>query len=130
MAHDCFADEVAIDFPHVGRVVARMRAAFDVADDVVKAELRLSRREAVTGGLMSLDVPIRATCATCGGRGESWAECCDECGGTGASIVPHAVRVPVPPGVADGACFRFRVSSQDAPPVRVEVRVAIGAPAV
>ena len=28
MARDCFADEVAIDFPHVGRAVARMRAAF------------------------------------------------------------------------------------------------------
>jgi len=28
MPHDCFADEVAIDFPSVGRLVRRMRATF------------------------------------------------------------------------------------------------------
>jgi hypothetical protein len=33
--------------------------------------------------------------------------------------------VTVPPGVADGARFRFRVTSPDAAVVRVEVRVAI-----
>jgi hypothetical protein len=31
----------------------------------------------------------------------------------------------VPPRVADGACFRFRIKSADAASVRVEVRVAI-----
>jgi len=28
MTHECFADEIAIDFPSVGRVVDRMRDAF------------------------------------------------------------------------------------------------------
>jgi hypothetical protein len=37
----------------------------------------------------------------------------------------HPVRLSVPAGVADGARFRFRVSSPHAEPVRVEVRVAI-----
>jgi hypothetical protein len=33
--------------------------------------------------------------------------------------------VSVPPGVADGAKFRFRISSPHAAPVRVEIRVAV-----
>jgi hypothetical protein len=37
----------------------------------------------------------------------------------------HAVSVSVPPRVADGARFRFRVSSPHAAPARVEVRVVI-----
>jgi hypothetical protein len=138
MAYDCFADEVAIDFPHVGRAVARARAAFlgerraaeDAGEpgdngDVVTAQLWLSSREARRGGRMPIDVAIRGTCAPCGGRGETWAEPCGECRGTGASLTHHAVRVSVPPGVADGARFRFRVSSPDAAPVRVEVRIAV-----
>ena len=65
--------------------------------------------------------------ATCGGRGETWIGPCDPCCGTGESLFHHPVRVSVPAGVADGARFRFRVSSPDAPSVRVELRVAIRA---
>ena len=45
--HDCFADEVAIDFPNVGRLVQRMRATFfaenpgsdvEYAADVLRSE--------------------------------------------------------------------------------------------
>ena len=51
--HDCFADEVAIDFPSVGRLVQRMRATFfaenpgrdvEYAADVFSAEERRWRR--------------------------------------------------------------------------------------
>jgi DnaJ-class molecular chaperone len=74
---------------------------------------------------VSLDVPVRVTCPHCGGRGETWTEPCELCRGTGHSMLPHAVRVSVPPRVADGARLRFRVKSPDASSVRVEVRVAI-----
>ncbi len=126
--HECFADEIAIDFPSVGPVVDRIRDAFlGERDDmeVVTAELRLSRREALDGLVVPLAVPVRGTCPTCGGRGESWTERCDECGGTGEAVFPHPVRVAVPARVADGATFRFRVSSPHVASVRVEVRVAI-----
>jgi len=53
VSHDCFADEVAIDFPNVGRLVRRMRAAFFAENpggdleyhvDVWLSEEPLSRR--------------------------------------------------------------------------------------
>jgi len=70
-------------------------------------------------------VPVRVTCPHCGGRGETWTEWCHLCRGTGESLLHHPVRVTVPPRVADGARFRFRITSPDASSVRVEVRVAI-----
>ena len=128
MAHECFADEIAIDFPSVDRVVERMRDRFlgerdDV--DVLSAEVSLSKFEAWKGHVVPIEVPVRATCAKCGGRGESWAEPCEICVGTGESLEHHAVRISVPPRVPDGARLRFRLSSPGVPPVRVEVRVVV-----
>jgi DnaJ-class molecular chaperone len=96
-----------------------------VDGDVLRAEVSLSQREAFAGLVVSLTVPVRVTCPHCGGRGETWTEHCNLCRGTGEYLLSHPVRVSVPPRVADGACFRFRVKSPDAPSVRVEVRVAI-----
>ena len=99
MPHECFADEIAIDFPSVGHAVERMREAFlgeDVDADVICAEVLLSRREASDGLVVSIEVPIRATCADCGGRGETWTEPCADCRGTGESVFRHPVRVSLP----------------------------------
>jgi hypothetical protein len=126
--HECFADEIAIDFPSVGRVVDRIRDAFlgeRVDADVLRAEVSLTQREASGGLVVTLEVPVRVTCPNCGGRGETWAEPCGLCRTTGESLVFQPVRVSVPRGVADGARLRFRLRSPDASCVRVEVRVAI-----
>jgi hypothetical protein len=128
MSHECFADEIAIDFPSVDNVVERMRDAFlgeRENSDVLRADLSLSQREAFDGLVVPLSVPIRITCPHCGGRGETWTETCHLCRGTGDSLCHHPVRVSLPPRVADGARFRFRIKSPDASSVRVEVRVAI-----
>ena len=131
MSHECFADEIAIDFPSVDRVVDRIRDAFlgeriaDAAADVVSAEVSLSECEARRGLIVPLEVPIRYTCPGCGGRGETWTEPCHRCRGTGESWCHHPIRLTVPARVADGARFRFRLTSPDATSVRVEVRVAI-----
>jgi len=128
MTHECFADEIAIDFPSVRRVVDRMRDSFlgeRHKDDVLRTEVSLSPREAVDGLIVPLEVPVRATCPNCGGRGETWAEPCDLCDGRGEAWFQYPVSVTVPAGVADGARFRFRLTSPDAAPVRVEVRVAV-----
>ena len=126
--HDCFADEVAIDFPSVGHFVERVRHGFlgeGAGTEVLTTEVWLSRRDASEGAIVSLEVPLRGTCTGCGGRGETWTERCADCCGTGDSFVRHPVRLSVPAGVADGARFRFRVSSPHAETVCVEVRVAI-----
>jgi hypothetical protein len=128
LPHECFADEIAIDFPSVGNVVDRMRDAFlgERADaDLVRAEVSLSQHEAFAGHVVSLNVPVRITCPHCGGRGETWTEPCALCLGTGESLFQGALRVSVPPGIADGACVRFRLKSPDAVSVRVELRVAV-----
>ena len=129
-AHDYFKDEIAIDFPSVGGLVDRVRDAFlgdDARDGLgtVRRELRLSNREARRGTIVPLELPITGMCRCCGGRGEVWTEPCAACCGSGGSLVRHPIRVSVPPGVLDGTCFRFRVSSPHADPVRVELRVAI-----
>ena len=128
MAHECFADEIAIDFPSAGRVVERMRDSFlgeSTAHDLFEAELPLSPREAFAGRVMPLVVPIRGACPRCGGRGESWAESCSRCEGSGEAIFHHLVNVAVPPRVSDGQTFRFRVTSRHTGSVRVNVRIAI-----
>ena len=125
---DCFADEIAIDFPSVGPAVERMRDGFlsePVGDDIVKSDVCLSEHDACRGLAVPIDVPIRACCPDCGGRGESWTEPCGGCCGTGEALFHHAVRVWVPPGVANGARLRFRLWSSRVAPVRVEVRVAV-----
>ena len=131
MPHECFADEIAIDFPSVGRAVERICDGFlgerteGEGRNVLHAEVSLSPREASGGLVISVEVPVRTTCPHCGGRGETWTEPCGLCYGTGESRFHHAVRVPVPAGVADGARLRFRLRSPDASYVRVEVHVAI-----
>src|SRR5579864_2112107 len=132
MVHDCFADEIAIDFPSVRPAVERMRDAFLGARDadVLFAAVSLSPREAFDGHRVPLRIPVRVTWPTCGGRGETWTEACLRCDGTGDSFLHHAVTVSVPPRVADGARFRFRLRSADTSAVRVEVRIAIRSAAV
>jgi hypothetical protein len=128
VAHECFADEIAIDFPSAGRVVERIRDSFlgePSVPDVFDTELLLSPREAFYGLRMSLVVPIRGACAHCGGRGESWAEACAQCAGSGEAVFRHTVNVAVPPGVVDGVRFRFRVTSPQTGSVRVIARIAI-----
>lgn len=130
LSHDCFADEIAIDFPSVDRCVERARDRFlgeSPEAAVLCAEVSLSKFEASRGLVVPIDVPVRATCDRCGGRGETWTEPCPDCDGTGQSLHRHAVNVSVPRGVADGARLRFRVTSPAAPSVRVEVRIAVTA---
>ena len=123
----CFADEVVIDFPSVAPAVDRIRSAFleDEHAAALSTAIRLSEREARTGATVPLDVPVHCTCLNCGGRGETWTEPCHRCKGTGNELRHHHVRVAVPAGVLDGACFNFTVTSRHNPPIRVELRVLI-----
>lgn len=127
---DPFRDEIAIDFPSAGRFVERLREAFvsegaPRLNEAVQAEVLVSPAEAYRGAIVTVDLSLPATCRNCGGRGESWAEFCTECDGRGDARVSCLLRVPVPPGVSDGARLQMRVRTPHASAVRVEVTVAI-----
>jgi hypothetical protein len=123
----CFSDEVAIDFPSIDEAVDRIRRGFVTADrpHPVPASLWLTRHEADAGAVRPLDVAVRCICRQCGGRGESWAEPCGTCAGSGAEYLNHQVQVSLPAGVADGACFHFTVTPRHHPPTRVELQIAV-----
>jgi len=124
---DCFADEVVIDFPSVAPAVEKMRHAFVERERCtsIRARINLSARQAAGGVRLPLDVPVRTTCRCCGGRGETWSEPCDRCHASGTEVLIHQVHVAVPPGVTDGASFKFTVSVRHDPPTRVELKVAV-----
>ena len=129
---DFFKDEIAIDFPSVDGLVDRARDGFlgidaEVDHQTLTHEVRLSNGEARHGAIVPLDLPLKGTCTGCGGRGEVWTEPCHVCCGSGERLVRHPVRVSVPPGVAHGTRFRFRVTAPQSLSLRVELRVAIGA---
>jgi molecular chaperone DnaJ len=124
---DWLADEVAIDFPSVASVLDRMRFAFfgEAPLAAMSAEIILSPEEAFWGTTVPLGVPLRLTCARCGGRGETWNDWCATCAGTGEVTDQHEMRLHVPAGVREGERFRFSVMAQGAPHTLVEVRVSI-----
>jgi DnaJ-class molecular chaperone len=124
---DCFADEVVIDFPSVAPAVEKMRSPFVDGDRglPLSADITLSIRQAAEGVRVPLAVPVRTTCRTCGGRGETWGEACRACAGSGTEVLRHQVNISVPGGVADGARFRFSVATRHDPPTRIELRVAV-----
>lgn len=127
--HDAryFADDVVIDFPSVAPAVARMRRAFlaEERGDSVRAALQVSPREARNGATVPLEVAVRCTCHRCGGRGESWTESCLSCHGRGVELLAHQLKVLLPAGVIDGACFSFTVTPRHNPPTRVELHVLV-----
>jgi hypothetical protein len=104
MSRECFADEIAIDFPSLEPAVERMREAFlgerPDADGggVVKLEIYVSRRDLREGTAVPVEVPLRGVCRECGGRGEVWTEPCETCRGAGVTCDRRVVRISVPRG--------------------------------
>jgi hypothetical protein len=124
----CFRDEIAIDFPSIGTVVDRMRDGLlgpgaDAAEHVTA--ISVSADDAHTGVTVPFEVSLPATCGKCGGRGESWAEPCAHCAGSGDRARAHQFTLSVPAGVSDGARFRFLFSPPQTAPTRIEVTVLV-----
>ena len=131
LRHDanCFADEVAVDFPSVAPAVERIRRSFLGEEHPVtlSAAVELTDRQAAVGVTLPLDVPVHCTCNYCGGRGESWTETCVRCRGLGTELLSHPVEVTVPAGVRDGARFRFTVTPRHHRSTRIELQVVVTA---
>jgi hypothetical protein len=123
----CFADDVVIDFPSVALAVDRIRRGF-LADESParwKTTVRLSGEEARRGSTVPLEVPVRLTCHHCGGRGESWAERCRDCMGSGSRLMHHVLQVSIPAGVLNGDRFRFTVVPRWHAPTPIELQVLV-----
>lgn len=124
----CFADEIAIDFPSIAPAVDRVRETFVSSDDhavPIETGVALTSRQASIGAIVPIELGLSGLCAGCGGRGESWAEPCAQCAGSGERAHMHHFRLALPPGVADGARFRFVVSPPSVRATRVEVTVSV-----
>ena len=128
-AANWFADEVIVDFPSVASAVERIRRSFlgDERPQALSASIEVSAREAAHGITVPLNVPVQCTCTRCGGRGESWTEMCERCGGGGFELLRHTVQVTVPAGVRDGARFCFTVTPRQNRPTRIELRITVAA---
>jgi hypothetical protein len=123
----CFADEIAIDFPSVAAVVGRMQRAFvaDLHPVALDTVVHISRREALAGTTVPLQVPVRTECTPCGGRGEGLSGVCTRCNGSGVTQRPKAVKIHVPAGVRDGTRFRVTVSPGHTLPTRIALHVLV-----
>lgn len=125
---DCLTDEVAIDFPSVLPVLDRMRHAFfgDLPGEATGGpDVVVSPREAFFGATVPLDVPVRRTCAACGGRGEVWDDTCESCGGAGDTPGRQVVHLRVPAGITDRMTVRFRVAAPGVVETLVTARIVI-----
>jgi DnaJ-class molecular chaperone len=81
--------------------------------------------EAFRGATVPLGVPVRRTCAECGGRGEIWSDWCVECAGIGDRPAFLAVNLRVPAGVLEGTRLRFRVTAPGIRETLIDARIVI-----
>jgi hypothetical protein len=124
----CFSDEVGIDFPSVAAAVERIQHAFlanGEGEARVEAQVSLTREEASRGRRVLVALPVRRTCAACGGRGETWEDACEVCLGRGESLDVHDLHVSVPPGVRDGTRVRLALSPRQAPITLIELCISV-----
>jgi len=121
------ADEVAIDFPSVSSVLDGMRHSFfgNIPNARLAAVVELTPQEAFWGALVPLQIPLRTTCAGCGGRGEVWDEWCVACAGTGEIAADYPLRLRVPPGARAGSRFRFSVTPPGMAPAMIEISISV-----
>ena len=127
-----FGDAIpgGVDFPSMGPIVARMRAAFfaEAGDGDVatrRAEVELTARQAHQGVRVPLDLTVQHTCPACGGRGELWTDPCGLCDGSGGGLLSHRMHFRVPPGVRHGTRLRYSITPPHAYETHIEVRIAV-----
>jgi molecular chaperone DnaJ len=74
-------------------------------------EVLLDREEARHGGHVRIEIPARATCPLCAGRGAVSGQSCWRCFGRGAVDAQYPVDVTFPPGIPSGHVARLPLSA-------------------
>jgi molecular chaperone DnaJ len=114
-------DRPAIEWSFVRRPAAGdLRRPFAPAS--LAAEILLRPEELAAGTVLSLDVPVTATCDGCGGTGGSFFDC-DRCQGEGKVARRLPVPVHVPAGLRDGAVFQVRTDDPAVPSILLTVHL-------
>ena len=123
----CLAEDIDVDFPSVLNLLDSMRQSFfggsvrlESGPDVV-----VTPQEAFWGAIIPPGVPVRRTCAGCGGRGEVWSDWCVECAGIGDLPARQAINLRIPAGVQDGRRLRFRLVIPGIRETLVDARIVI-----
>lgn len=93
-----------------------------LAPTSLAAEIVLRPEEAAAGTVLSLDVPVSATCDACSGTGGSLFDC-DRCGGEGRVVRRLPVPVHVPPGLREGSVFQVRTDEPAVPTILLTVHL-------
>ena len=110
-----------VDWSFVRRPAAGdLRRPF--APTSLAAEILLKPEEAAAGTVVSLDVPVTATCDACGGTGGSVFDC-GRCQGEGKVARRLPVPVHVPAGLRDGAVFQVRTDDPAVPSILLTVHL-------
>ena len=114
-------DRATVDWSLVRRPAAGdLRRPFAPAS--LSAELVVREDEAAAGTVLSIDVPVTATCDACGGTGGSVFDC-GRCQGEGKVGRRLPVPVHVPPGLRDGAVFQVRTDDPAVPSILLTVHL-------
>jgi len=93
-----------------------------VTPEGMACEIVLGPAEAAEGGLLSLDVPVTASCTACEGTGGPMFDC-ERCQGEGKVARRLPVPVHVPPGVRDGEVFQVRTDDPGFPIILFTVHI-------
>ena len=111
----------AVDWAFVRRPAAGdLRRPF--APTSLAAEILLWPQEAAAGTVVSLDVPVTATCDACGGTGGSVFDC-GRCQGEGKVARRLPVPVHVPAGLREGAVVQVRTDDPAVPSILLTVHL-------
>lgn len=105
---------------------ARRPAASDLrrpfAPTSLAAEILLRPEEAAAGTVLSIDVPVTATCDGCGGTGGTVFDC-GRCQGEGKVARRLPVPVHVPAGLREGTVFQVRTDDPAVPSILLTVHL-------
>jgi DnaJ-class molecular chaperone len=116
------AERPAPDWPTLVRHPARSDLRRPITPTTLAAEIVVPPEDAVRGTVLALDIPVTATCASCGGTGGQLFDC-ERCGGEGQVSRRLPVPVHLPPSTREGAVFQVRTDDAAVPAILLTVHV-------
>lgn len=92
--------------------------------DIIELEVVLTRREALRGAVLPLELPVYATCRWCGGGGRN-PYLCRACGGSGEEAREQNFRIQIPPAIRDGSVMDIPLSRDRVGGVHLRIHITV-----